>query len=351
MNTTFIIGNGFDLCQNMATRYCQFYENHYIKLSTDGISPAIQTFRKEISDYVKEEHDLKSGKKQSSEDKIDWSDLESALGKYAIKLTNAQDYIDIVLDVNRELQKYIEEQERTFAITEKIAGNIYMDFCRPDVPVYLNPEESRSMRQFKNVPETEQIFIINFNYTTTIEKIIDNFEEKSRVTNIANHSTSVKNVLHIHGRLGEDPAILVGLNEPSQISNEEFRTNRDVLDVVIKPETNRMFGNGKERIAKNYINTSRLFVLYGVSLGETDKMWWEMIGKRLQVQDVRLIWFVYEEQGENNPLLIGQKKRNFINKFCEIANIPNEKMEMVSPKIFIGYNTRIFKYKSETISV
>lgn len=107
----------------------------------------------------------------------------------------------------------------------------------------------------------------------------------------------------------------------------------------------------KERIAKNYINTSRLFVLYGVSLGETDKMWWEMIGKRLQVQDVRLIWFVYEEQGENNPLLIGQKKRNFINKFCEIANIPNEKMEMVSPKIFIGYNTRIFKYESETISV
>lgn len=344
MNTTFIIGNGFDLCQNMATRYCQFYENHYIKLPTEGISPVIQTFRKEISDYVKKEQELKFSDKQSSDDRIDWSDLESAIGKYAKKLTNAQDYIDIVLDVNRELHKYIEEQERKFTITEKVAENIYMDFSKPDVSSYLNPEESLTMRQFKNVPEAEQINIINFNYTSTIEKVIEEFKEKSRVTNIANYSVSIKNVLHIHGKLGEDPAILVGLNDPSQINNEEFRKNQDVLDVVIKPETNRMLGNGKERMAKNYIKTSRLFVLYGVSLGETDKMWWEMIGKRLQDQNARLIWFVYEEQ-ERNPLLIGQKKRSLINKFCKIANISNEKIDVVSPQIFIGYNTRIFKYK------
>lgn len=346
MNTTFIIGNGFDLCQNMATRYCQFYENHYIKLPTEGISPAIQAFRKEILDYVKEEHELKFSDKQSSDDNIDWSDLESAIGKYANKLTSAQDYIDIVLDVNRELHKYIEEQERTFAITEKVAENIYIDFCRPDTSSYLNPEESLSMRQFKNVPEVEQINIINFNYTSTIEKVIEEFKEKSRVTNIANYGVSIKNVLHIHGKLGEDPAILVGLNDPSQINNEEFRKNQDVLDVVIKPETNRMLGNGKERMAKNYIKTSRLFVLYGVSLGETDKIWWEMIGKRLQDQNARLIWFVYEEQEESDALLIGRKKRSLINKFCKIANIPNEKIDVVSPQIFIGYNTRIFKYKS-----
>ena len=343
MNTTYIIGNGFDICQNMETRYCQFYKNHYTKLPTEGLSPAVKEFREEITKYIEDNNKEKA---LSNKD-IDWSDLESAFGRYAERLKEAQDYIDIILDINKELRNYIEIQDKKFTITEKEASKIYIDFCKPDVTPYLSYEDSQAMLQFKRNNGAEKIEIINFNYTNTIEKIVDSIKSKLSATNIVNYSTSINQVLHIHSRLGSDSAILVGVNDPSQIYNEKFRIDRNIIDVLVKPETNRMFGNGKIAQANVLMNQAQVFVLFGVSVGETDKMWWELIGKILQEKNARLIWFVFESPGVESPLLIGRKKRELINKFCKTANIPKERIDKISSKIYIGYNTNIFKTKTE----
>lgn len=343
MYTTFIIGNGFDVSQHMETRYCQFYENHYTKLPTVGIAPALIDFRKEITNYINAEKKNNARYKEE----IDWSDLESALGKYASKLSVANDYINIALDINKELQIYIENQDKKFAISEKDSIKIYNDFCKPDVTPYLNFEESQAMWQYKKNAGSESINIINFNYTNTIEKILDAYRTTPNVKNIVGNVTSINQVLHIHSRLGDDSAILVGVNDSSQIYNEKFRTNLDVLDILVKPETNKMFGNGRIAQAKKMINQAQVIVLFGVSLGETDKMWWDLIGKKLQNKDVRLIWFVYESPGIENRLLIGGKKRELIKQFCDVANIPEENRDKVVPLIFIGYNTNIFCAKSK----
>ena len=346
MNTTFLIGNGFDICQNMATRYCQFYENHYTKLSREGISLALKEFRETISEYVQRE---KHGDVIPSMDDIDWSDLESALGKYAERLTEVQDYKDIILDINKELRVYIEGINEDFTITDKQAEKIYKDFCNPDVRSYLNYEEYLAMKQFKRkFTAAESINIINFNYTSTIEKILSTFTQNTNIKNIAGYNVSINQVQHIHGYLGNESSILVGVNDPSQIHNEEFSHDQSVMDLIVKPETNKMFGNGKIAQAKTLINQSQVFVLFGVSMGETDNMWWELIGKCLQSKDVRLIWFVYESSGLENPLLIGEKKRNLIKKFCKSANISDDNADIIAPKIYIGYNQDIFKIKTIT---
>lgn len=344
MYTTFIIGNGFDLCQHMETRYCQFYENHYIKLPTEGIDPALIDFRKEITNFINKEKRNKDNAHTKNE--IDWSDLESALGKYASKLSIDSDYIYIALDINKELQLYIENQDKKFSISEKDYVKIYNDFCKPDVTSYLNYEESEAMRQYKKNLGPESIDIINFNYTNTIEKILDAYRTTPNIKNIVGNVTSINQVLHIHSRIGDNSSILVGVNDPSQICNEKFRTNLNVLDILVKPETNKMFGNGRIAQAKRMINQAHVIVLFGVSLGETDKMWWELIGKNLQSKDVRLIWFVYESPGIENRLLIGGKKRELIKHFCDVASIPEENRDKISSKIYIGYNTNIFKAKS-----
>ena len=340
MNTTFIIGNGFDICQNMATRYCQFYENHYMKLPVDGISPALKSFRQEITDYVRQ--GMKADK-----DEIDWSDLEIALGRYAEKLDNAQDYIAIALDINKELMTYIYDQEQKFTISEKEAEKIYSDIIRPDEQPYLNYEDAAAMKNIKaSIAEQEYINFISFNYTNTIEKILDTYTPKSSSTNSAGYLVYLKSVLHIHSQLGVDPAILVGVNDPSQIHNEKFRVDHNVLDIFVKPETNKMFGNGKINQAKRIIGSSRIFVLYGVSLGETDKMWWRLLGNTMLTNNAHLMWFVYENPKEINPLLIGQKKRALIKQFCDMAGIADNMRAKISALLHIGYNTSIFSTKN-----
>ncbi len=74
MNTTFFIGNGFDVCHGLETHYVDFYEKHYIQLKDDNTSEAVKRFRNAIDQYIKDGMVVEK-------DEIDWSDLESALGK------------------------------------------------------------------------------------------------------------------------------------------------------------------------------------------------------------------------------------------------------------------------------
>ncbi len=337
MNTTFFIGNGFDVCLGLETRYVDFYEKHYTQLKDDNTSEAVKNFRKAIDQYIKDGMVVEK-------DEIDWSDLESALGKYANEVKEPNDYIDIILDVNRELRRYIESQDANFTISEKHAEKIYKDFCSPDFQPYLNLEESASFAKFKkSYNEAEYIDIISFNYTNTIEKIFKAYTPKAVVLNSANYPVTINNARHIHSQLGVDQAIIVGVNDPSQIDNEEFRKNQDILDIVVKPQTNKMFGNGRIAQVSSIISHTKLFVLYGVSLGETDKMWWKAIGEAMINNSARLIYFVYEKPEEENPLLIGRKKREFLDKFCKQAAIPENNKSKISLQLFIGYNKSIFK--------
>lgn len=125
MTTTLLLGNGFDVCLGLKTRYSEFYENHYIKLPRKGLAPFLKTFREEIEQYVE------NGSQKLGDD-IDWADLEMALGQYSEKLTDPEEYIDIILDVNQELKNYIALQNRDIVLDEKKANKIVGDFCLPD---------------------------------------------------------------------------------------------------------------------------------------------------------------------------------------------------------------------------
>lgn len=112
MNTTFLIGNGFDICLGLDTRYYDFYTKHYLMLPKDNLLDYLKTFREEIQQYVLDE----TGKEDVRG--IDWSDLEKALGQYSSKLEDPTEYINIVVDVNRELRAYIKKENERFQISQ-----------------------------------------------------------------------------------------------------------------------------------------------------------------------------------------------------------------------------------------
>lgn len=75
MKITYIIGNGFDINLGLRTGYENFY-NWYIGQSSKKDSDVVKKFKNEINNYIE---------KKGTE--INWSDLESGLGKYSSEVS------------------------------------------------------------------------------------------------------------------------------------------------------------------------------------------------------------------------------------------------------------------------
>lgn len=337
MNTTIVLGNGFDVCLGLHTKYVDFYRGHYLLLNRDHLPDYLKTFRESIQNYV-------SNNGQKTDEAIDWSDLELALGKYSERLEDPQEYLNIVLDINKELKSYITTQDKVFKIGSDQANKIINDFSQPESTNYMSYQDNNNIRTFKkNMQSAEYINFMSFNYTSTLEEILALRDTKTILSNSANFSVVIKDVLHIHSSINQDPAILVGVNSSDQIANTAFRNNPDILDVIVKPLTNDMFGNGKNDTANNMLNNSQLIVLFGLSIGETDKKWWEVIGGQLSKASCRVIYFVYDNPGETNPLLLGSKRREYQNKLLKATGISEKGYDSLRNLITIAYNTNYLK--------
>ena len=338
MNTTFLLGNGFDVCLGLNTRYDDFYKNHYLTLSKDGLLGHLKAFREEIQAYV-------INKSNKTERSIDWSDLESALGQYSEKLKEPDHYIDIILDVNKELKTYIQHENLRLTLDLSKAKKLIKDFAEPDGVRYMSFQDREVVKGYKNsFSNAEIISFMTFNYTDTLERILAMSDDINKsLRNSAGFTVQLKDVLHIHSNLADDPAILVGVNDPSQIANAAFRNDPNVLDVVVKPRTNDMFGNGKNSRAESLLRSTQLYVLFGASIGETDKKWWIEMGSLLVKNLCRVIYFVYDNPGEANPLLLGRKRREYQNKLLKASGIKDSEFDNYRSLITIAYNTSYFK--------
>lgn len=88
----------------------------------------------------------------------------------------------------------------------------------------------------------------------------------------------MKNVFHIHGIV--DDGLILGLNDTSQLHNDNFKQDDDILTALIKPKRNKELKELIDQECIDIINESHIIILFGLSLGDTDKFWWETIGKK-----------------------------------------------------------------------
>jgi hypothetical protein len=90
----------------------------------------------------------------------------------------------------------------------------------------------------------------------------------------------------VHGSINRK--ISLGVNDESQISSYVEQSEKDFL---IKPRLIQLMNDRRIEILQSYINSSGLIVLFGLSIGATDKYIWEMI----------IGWM---RRGSNNMLII-----------------------------------------------
>lgn len=324
MNILYILGNGFDKAQKMATGYPDFY--------------------KYLTDKVKNESALLGKMKSAITENTElWSDMESGLGEFTSATNNAEEFDSFYFELSEHLQNYLKKENEKFAPSDKLKNNFQSDFTT--VSKYLGALDKERYNAFINRHSfsSKDISVITLNYTDTLEKILS--LNASVTAKSFSNNTNLRNIIHVHGRLGE--SIIIGVDHPAQMKNEAFRNNEDIKDIMIKIESNESMKETRHMECERLIANANVIVLFGVSLGETDARWWKLIGQNLKRRrNVAIIQHLYNP-GAINPTQ-RQKIRQLERKQQEyLLQRMEVKMEVgdvdIRDRLFFTVNEPVFQ--------
>lgn len=272
MNVTLILGNGFDLNMGLPTAYSDFYK-YYMQV-----------------DSPKTTRPIKQGIENNPET---WADLEKNLGEISKEYMQDSDaYIEAFENVRDELTKYlIVVDEYEIPNIDKLATHFLRDIL--EVDRFLDNMPKQEYRQFLpslNSPNDIELTVVNFNYTSTVEKLMAIQNEFA----MPPKKLTFHEVIHVHQDL--NMGILMGVDNKSQIANEAYAGMYAVRARIVKPFINEMFAAENDLRCHDAISNANLIILFGTSFGETDDMWWECLKNATYNRNVRIICSPYEHE-------------------------------------------------------
>ena len=339
MNITFLIGNGFDLNLGLKTSYKDFLEDYANKNSNSNDS--IMKFK----DFI----DKKQIKKE-----ILWVDAEKEFLDYSNKFDGEKasvgDYSRCHLDICASLGKYLEQEEKrlNFEINRSDVGfaeAIHLEHLLSTLP----PAEQESLDIYKsNIGGGYTYNFLSFNYTRTIDKFLSLIDGKNllgerKISFNQSQTNTIGKLLHVHGYT--DQYMVFGGNDESQIGNISLFDNEPrYKQQFIKRETNHLYQQGSDNKAYDILKQSDLIYIYGMSIGETDAIWWERICRLLsEKNNLRVIIHVHKFFDVNPaPIEWCFFMDDFKNQFISFCNLNVILKERVKNKIYVT-NGNVFR--------
>lgn len=330
MNITFLIGNGFDLNLGLKTSYSDFYDYYQKNDPFDLLSLSIN------SDFPM------------------WSNLELGLGIFLehIGIGRINEFLDSKDTLERLLSKYLATEEARISFkSENLLAEEFKNMVVGFYSDFNSVEIEHCRNVIRSANERINYRFITFNYTNTLDRIVSaaikNFKPfNSHAAHNVGYNDTISLPHHVHGELTKD--LILGLDNPGQIKNKGLREITQLTDYIIKPYVNDSLGERRTEQAKTIIDNSKYICLFGLSIGDTDKMWWSYITEWLARDDNnRLVLFVHEK--ENLHLSAGIKLRFrdkyrdlFLQKACCEPDIASQ----VRNKILIIPNSNIFSFEN-----
>lgn len=113
----------------------------------------------------------------------------------------------------------------------------------------------------------------------------------------------ITNITHPHGYQNVPKSMLFGFDNKKQITNEN---KRPLAKNFLKP-----YWAQNDKKYKSYFNDTDLFILYGLSLGDSDFWWWNNILNSLLGTESELIIYHYNSNNESDI--------DTINRFINVA--------------------------------
>lgn len=357
-----LIGNGFDI---------QVLNHIGVPTNTTYVS-FYNFINWKYGNKIRDNLIVKKMDEDKSLGRANWSDFENTI-KDIIKMeySNKDDNEDNNVETKYrlallELQSYFSDFLNTIVTTEVLAevdklGQV-SEGSSESLPLVtlksfsgdLSPEESKSLKfldkdNIKNHDVLDFTFL-NFNYTPLFDNYItlnksdfDPHEHKKSENNFIFEKATVNKkfekvyvklrtrIFHPHGYQHTPRSMLFGFDNPNQVIDDykgDLYTNEKVQAYVkyfLKP----YWAENNVRYRK-YLAESELYILFGHSIGESDRYWWENIANNLKNNKSELIIYNYTRNDTDDEKI--RVKLNFL----AAAGFAEEKdVEKILKRIFV----------------
>lgn len=313
MNITFLIGNGFDRNLGLATAYSDFVK--YYK-ETEGKTDILKDFR----NHIKANEEL-------------WSAAEIEIGKYTEEFETGEGaaFSECHNDFCEHLSEYLKKQEQRIDY-DYVADEIEKAFSELIAVAKPFPTQEREVinQVFASHKAENTIYnFINYNYTSTLDKCVSQIKNKQKVLGTYRQGSTTYNhaigtVQHVHGTVNGQ--MVFGVNDESQIAKPQiFECEYGDLyeSALIKKQANDSYQENTDAKTKTILDGSHIVYIYGMSIGETDKLWWERVCAWLGGNGNRhLIVYRYSMPNrsllETSYMIEERKARKEITKFAKL---------------------------------
>jgi len=327
MQITFLIGNGFDLNLGLKTKYSDFFE-YYLKKTNDN--EEIIKFKNSILENIE-----------------NWSEAELMFGEYAESLSELDTYKLILRDFKLNLSKYLTSVQDEFnldLLNEKTCNQ----FKESIVSYYKKFKKTNSNKIQnlinKNTHEIWNYNFVTFNYTNVLSKCID----KIKVTDDSfprhsNYNDTLSQITHIHGMTHNH--LIFGLDNETQIKNQDFRNESRLKEIILKPEINLKLKKEIHTEVTRIVLSSKLIYIFGMSIGETDLVWWKLLAEWLQkdLSNILVIVNYTKEIDQTIPEDEIEFENKVLDRFFRLVNASEKVESTLRNQIIVEYNTEMFK--------
>lgn len=315
-NVTFIIGNGLDLSLGLKTAYRDFYEH----IRSHNLHPENKIY------------------KAIQESPETWADFELALGQYThyIEKLPEKDRKQGSINFHEELEVLREDLAEYLEKQEKYIDNMAneLNFTSTGYFEELSSGQADRIRRLLSQSRTN-IRFVTLNYTRCLEKILPNLR-----VSLANQSIQIGNPHHIHGDLLEN--LTLGVSDESQLSSSMSGAEKDDL---IKPSLIYSMNDGRIETMRQMINSSSVVVIFGASIGETDKYIWEILNSWIVGSvDGHIIVHKHDSAYTDRTRRSSRKQKQFTSnvqdKILRYSGLDGDGISDLKARIFVIHNTK-----------
>lgn len=333
MNITFLIGNGFDKALGLKTAYMDFYK-WYMGRSTAKLPPCVRKFRSEIKDFVCKDGNINPY----------WADAERGLANYTERFLTyeVEDFIKCYSDFSRHLMKYLNEQSK------KISSGLARRMGEAFIPQLFNfyqevdPINRDIFEKLRMETKGEaKLNIVTFNYTKSIDKVFKTLSSNPLGSWKSNdgktHSMITGTLVHAHGYTDRWP--IMGVCDPVSIKKQALLRDSIFRSIMVKKESIKRTGERWRSQVIELIRKSKVICIFGMSIGETDSDYWEMIIQWLNEDPNRqLIVFWRGADPKYIPISINEKVQaedDVVGKLCAHLENRSDKLGKLRNRIHV----------------
>lgn len=330
MNIVFLIGNGFDINLGMKTSYADFYDE-YTSIYINPSEPV-----KQLMDNIAQYKDNNL-----------WADLEKGLGVYTENIEDVNELREVYFHLNEALMTYLSFQDLDDKyLTPNAVSKLRKDLFSPQQ--YFCERLRQDIVRFMNPGGTVQdnVHIITFNYTKTIEMILEagkySLPVDLGIKNTSGSKRVLQSIHHIHGTLS-DTEVIMGVNDVSQIKNEQLAKDPSAKSMLIKPETTVNRGDLLDDKCENIMNHADMYCLFGLSLGETDQKWWDLLKARFNSSGAHIIYYAHDKRSAKHQQDLWDMEREYRDMLLDKFTGKHVDMAALEARIHVLVNSNMFK--------